>query len=107
MMLAGLVGFTATQGSSSVFTKFVSPGIKNPEMSHEAKGLSPLAGGLGVPDAWCTAVAAYGPADAPASGRRTISPEATISAEATPAARGMPFLMTHLHRTEPKLSLVA
>src|SRR6266581_9238635 len=76
-------------------------------MSHEAKGLSPLAGGLGVPDAWCTAVAAYGPADAPASGRRTISPEATISAEATPAARGMPFLMTHLHRTEPKLSLVA
>src|SRR6266496_2560517 len=96
MMLEESVGFTATHGSSSVFTKLVSPGIKNPEMSHEAKGLSPLAGGLGVPDAWCTAVVSYGPADAAASGRRIISNEATT------ATRGMRFLIAHLHRIESK-----
>src|SRR6266508_2208314 len=96
MMLEESVGFTATHGSSSVFTKLVSPGIKNPEMSHEAKGLSPLAGGLGVPEAWCTDVLTYGPADAGASGRRIIR------ADTRAAARGMPFLMPHLHRIEPK-----
>jgi hypothetical protein len=95
MMFMEFVGFTATNGSSSVFTKFVSPGIKNPEMSHDAKGLSPLAGGLGVPEAWCTAVVAYGPAEAVASGRRS-------AIKTTAAARGMPFLMAHLHRIEPK-----
>src|SRR5438034_10891245 len=100
MMLEWFVGFTATHGSSSVFTKFVSPGIKNPEMSQEAKGLSPFAGGLGVPEAWCTAVATYGPADAAANGR-TI-----IRAEATTAARGMPFLIAHLHRIEPKTEAI-
>src|SRR5438132_459728 len=56
-------------------------------MSHEAKGLSPLAGGLGVPDAWYTAVVWYGPADAAASGRRSSSSEATA------ASRRMRFLM--------------
>src|SRR6266511_470752 len=100
MMLEESVGFTATHGSSSVFTKLVSPGIKNPEMSHEAKGLSPLAGGLGVPDAWCTTVVTYGPAAAGASGIRIIR------AETTAAARGMPFLMAHLHRIEPKRRLI-
>jgi hypothetical protein len=73
----------------------VSPGIKNPEMSHEAKGLSPLAGGLGVPEASWTTVVTYGPADAGASGRRIIT-------ETKAAARGMLFLMAHLHRIEPK-----
>src|SRR5207248_2617671 len=53
-------------------------------MSQEAKGLSPFAGGLGVPEAWCTAVATYGPADAAANGR-TI-----MRAGAPTAARGMP-----------------
>src|SRR5213083_3002366 len=96
MMLEWSVGFTATHGSSSVFTKFVSPGSKTPEMSQEAKGLFPFAGGLGVPEAWCTAVATYGPADAAANGRRTIM------AKITAAARGMPSLMPHLHRIEPK-----
>src|SRR5436309_4698747 len=89
MMFAEFVGFTATNGSSSVFTEFVSPGIRNPEMSHDAKGLSPLAGGLGVPDAWCTAVVAYGPAEAVASGRR-------ITTKTTAAARTTPFHMRHL-----------
>src|SRR2546422_1412154 len=69
-------------------------------MSQEAKGLSPFAGGLGVPEAWCTAVATYGPADAAANGR-TI-----IRAEATTAARGMPFLIAHLHRIEPKTEAI-
>ena len=50
MMFEELVGFTATHGSSSLFTQLISPGSKYPEMSHEANGLAPLAGGLGVPD---------------------------------------------------------
>src|SRR5919198_5063335 len=95
MMLAAFVGFTATHGSSSVFTKLVSPEIRNPEMSHEANGLFPLAGGLGVPDACCTTVVTYGPADAAANGRRIIS------AETAAAVRGMRFLMEPSPRIEP------
>src|SRR5512133_888772 len=83
------VGFTATHGSSSLFSQLISPGSRNPEMSQEAKGLSPLAGGLGVPDAWCTTVVAYGPAEATAIGRR-------INRTATAAARGMTFPMAYL-----------
>src|SRR6266540_2677481 len=65
-------------------------------MSHEAKGLFPLAGGLGMPEAWCTAVVPYGPADAGASGMKTIK------AKTTAAVRGMPLPMAHLHRSKPK-----
>src|SRR5919201_4478971 len=95
MTFMEFVGFTPTNGSSSVFRKFVSPGIKNGEMSQDAKGLFPLAGGLGVPEAWCTAVVAYVPAEAAASGRRIIT-------TTTAAARGIRFLMRHLpsDRTE-------
>src|SRR4029450_11785406 len=83
MMLAGFVGFTAIHGSSSVFTKLISPGIRNPEMSQEANGLFPFAGGLGVPEACRTTVLTRGPADAAANGRRIAS------AEIATAIRGM------------------
>src|SRR6266540_5818048 len=33
--------------------------MAKPEMSQEANGLSPVAGGLGVPEAWCTDVVMY------------------------------------------------
>src|SRR6266478_4793279 len=97
MMLEGSVGFTATHGSSSLFSQLISPGNRNPEMSQEAKGLSPLAGGLGVPEAWCTIVVVYGPAEATAAGRR-------INRAATAAARGMTFLMAYLPRIAPDVS---
>jgi hypothetical protein len=66
-------------------------------MSQEAKGLSPLAGGLGVPDAWCTTVVAYGPAEATATGRR-------INRAVIAAARGMTFLMAYLPRIGPEVT---
>jgi hypothetical protein len=91
MMLEESVGFTATHGSSSLFTQLISPGNKNPEMSQDAKGLSPFAGGLGIPDAWCTTVVAYGPAEATVTGRR-------INRAATAAAAGKPFLIAYLPR---------
>src|SRR5438876_12138031 len=61
-------------------------------MSHEAKGLSPLAGGLGVPEAWYTAVVSYGPAAAGSASGTVIR-----RAAATTTARGMLFLTAHLH----------
>ena len=45
-------------------------------MSHEANGLFPFAGGLGMPDAWRTSVVEYGPANAVGSGRRINRAEA-------------------------------
>jgi hypothetical protein len=66
-------------------------------MSQEAKGLSPLAGGLGVPDAWCTTVVAYDPAELMATGRR-------INRAATAAAAGKPFLMAYVPRIGPEAS---
>jgi hypothetical protein len=60
-------------------------------MSQDAKGLSPFAGGLGIPDAWCTTVVAYGPAEATVTGRR-------INRAATAAAAGKPFLIAYLPR---------
>src|SRR4051812_27284769 len=94
MMFEESVGFTATHGSSSLFTQLISPGNKYPETSHEANGLLPFAGGLGVPDAWWT-TAVMGPAAAGASGMRTIKAEAAIAAR-------MPFFMPHLPRFESK-----
>src|SRR5437773_12030380 len=96
MMLEGSMGFTATHGSNSLFSQLISPGNRNPEMSQEAKGLFPLAGGLGVPDAWLTTVVAYGPAEATAAGSRIN--------RAAAAAAGKPFLMAYLPLIGPEAS---
>src|SRR5262249_44150221 len=78
MMFFGSRGFTATHGSSSLFTQLTSPGNRNAEMSHDANGL--------VLDAWLTDVVAYGPAEATDTGSRNTR-------AASAAAYGMPFLM--------------
>src|SRR6266536_112316 len=78
MMFDGSCGFTATHGSSSLFTQLTSPGSRDPEMSHDANGLAL--------DAWLTDVVAYGPAEATPTGRR-------ITRAATAAASRMPFLI--------------
>src|SRR5437773_1476445 len=63
-------------------------------MSHAAKGLSPLAGGLGVPEAWYTAVVVYGPAEA-----GTAMGATTSTAAAAKTSRGMLLLTAHLRRS--------
>src|SRR5437762_11173220 len=63
-------------------------------MSHAAKGLSPLAGGLGVPEAWYTAVVVYGPAEA-----GTAMGTTTSTAAAANTSRGMLLLTAHLRRS--------
>src|SRR5215510_4397968 len=81
-------GFTATHGSTSLFTQLTSPGIRSPEMSHDANGLAD--------DAWCTPVVVYTDAEAEASGRTTLSADATT---AGPRAR---FLIEYLPRRNRK-----
>src|SRR6267142_4578220 len=85
MMFDGSCGFTATHGSSSLFTQLTSPGNRNPEMSHDENGLAL--------DAWLTDVVAYGPAEATATGK--------IINRAATAASGMPLLIAFLLRSDP------
>jgi len=80
-MLLGSVGLTATLGPTSVFTKLISEGeVYIPEMSQSPNGLSPFAGGLGVPDAWYTVVVVYGPADAGSARADAISANVAATA---------------------------